>query len=616
MENVNQRKVLCLKDMNKEIYKYVVDKKRYERHKIHRTEMTEFYCQQCNKIYKTTTANYCRQKICHKCVINNKRKNSKAYQVLSEKDKIRFLNNEIDAKTKVYLPCTQCGKLYETNLHNYLTNHTICHKCNNNNISKRNLKSHEEIKTYVTEKYKKIPLYKNDIVEFICTNCHKTYQMLVSSFLRRKTTLCTNCLNRTKHIKINENLLQHLVHEKDKDDYKNKKILVRDLKKYDFYCEKCGEIYQTTLFGYLYDKTIMCHSCATKKSSGELKLLNYIQSFYRKRIICNDRKVLHGKEIDIYLPDLKIGFEYNGTYWHSTYHQKDSKYHYKKYLRAIKYGIRLVQIYEYNYEEQKELIKQIILDNHMGIHNESEFIADNDYGLDYSKYNYIPIQYKENKIIIKPKNKFPFTIYKAGFTVWRKKGELIMEKKNETEGQEFVSPVYHVRRVPVEQLVANEYNPNHVAPEEFKLLYDSIKCDGYTMPIVTYYRKEDDMYEIVDGFHRYSIMKRYDDIREREHGCLPVVVIDKPLEERMASTVRHNRARGTHDVDLMSNIVGELHKLGREDAWIEKHLGMSEDEVLRLKQITGLAELFRDKEFSQAWTTEDNISVNGEEVEE
>lgn len=195
-------------------------------------------------------------------------------------------------------------------------------------------------------------------------------------------------------------------------------------------------------------------------------------------------------------------------------------------------------------------------------------------------------------------------------------GELIMEKKNEIEEKDFVSPVYHVRCVPVEKLVANEYNPNHVAPEEFKLLYDSIKCDGYTMPIVTYYRKEDDMYEIVDGFHRYSIMKRYDDIREREHGCLPVVVIDKPLEERMASTVRHNRARGTHDVDLMSNIVGELHKLGREDAWIEKHLGMSEDEVLRLKQITGLAELFRDKEFSQAWTTEDNISVNGEEVEE
>lgn len=191
-----------------------------------------------------------------------------------------------------------------------------------------------------------------------------------------------------------------------------------------------------------------------------------------------------------------------------------------------------------------------------------------------------------------------------------------MEKKNETEEKEFVSPVYHVYRVPVEKLVANEYNPNKVAAPEMQLLYISIKEDGYTMPIVTYYRKEDDMYEIVDGFHRYTILKTHKDIYEREHGCLPVVVIDKPLEERISSTVRHNRARGTHDVDLMSNIVGELHKLGREDKWIEKHLGMSEDEVLRLKQITGLAELFKDKEFSQAWTTEDNISVNGEEVEE
>lgn len=421
MENVNLRKDLYLKDMSEEIYKYIVDKKRYERHKIHRTEMTEFYCQQCGKIYKTTTSNYCRQKICHECVLKNRRKNSKAYQVLSKKDKIRFLNNEIDEKTKVYLPCTQCGKLYETNLQNYLTNHTICHKCNSKNISERNLKSHEEIKMYVTEKYKKIPLYKNDTVEFVCINCHKTYRMLVSSFLRRKITLCTNCLSRIKHTKINKNLLKHFVHENDKDDYKNKKMLVRDFKKYDFYCEKCGCIYQTTLFGYLYDKTTMCHSCATKKSSGELKLLHYIQSFYHKSIICNDRKVLHGKEIDVYLPDLKIGLEYNGTYWHSTYHKKDKMYHYKKYLLAVKYGIRLIQIYEYNYEEQKELIKQIILNNYMELHNESEFTTNNDYGLDYSNHNYIPTQYKENKVIIKPRNKFPFTIYQAGFTVWKKK---------------------------------------------------------------------------------------------------------------------------------------------------------------------------------------------------
>lgn len=96
-------------------------------------------------------------------------------------------------------------------------------------------------------------------------------------------------------------------------------------------------------------------------------------------------------------------------------------------------------------------------------------------------------------------------------------------------------------------------------------------------------------------------MLDHQDIRDREGGKLPVSVIDKPIDERMASTIRHNRARGTHDVDLMGNIVAELHKIGRSDAWIAKHLGMDSDEILRLKQITGLAELFKDEEFSRAW---------------
>lgn len=165
------------------------------------------------------------------------------------------------------------------------------------------------------------------------------------------------------------------------------------------------------------------------------------------------------------------------------------------------------------------------------------------------------------------------------------------------------SPVYGVRPVPVEKIRANEYNPNSVAPPEMKLLYDSIKEDGYTMPIVCYYNKDDDMYEIVDGFHRYAIMLKHQDIYNREGGCLPVSVIDKPLADRMASTIRHNRARGSHDVDLMANIVAELHELGRSDAWIAKHLGMDVEEILRLKQITGLAALFRDKQFSNAWQT-------------
>ncbi len=165
----------------------------------------------------------------------------------------------------------------------------------------------------------------------------------------------------------------------------------------------------------------------------------------------------------------------------------------------------------------------------------------------------------------------------------------------------FQSPVYGVRPVPIEKIEANTYNPNAVAPPEMKLLYDSIREDGYTMPIVCYYDKDRDRYIIVDGFHRYQIMKNHPDIYEREGGMLPVSVIDKPLDHRMASTIRHNRARGSHDVDLMSNIVKELHELGRSDAWISKHLGMEKDEILRLKQITGLAALFKDVQFGAAW---------------
>jgi len=166
---------------------------------------------------------------------------------------------------------------------------------------------------------------------------------------------------------------------------------------------------------------------------------------------------------------------------------------------------------------------------------------------------------------------------------------------------EYKSPVYNIISVPVEKIKPNTYNPNAVAPPEMKLLYESIKADGYTMPIVCYYSKEKDIYIIVDGFHRYRIIMEYQDIYEREKGMLPVSVINKPLDQRMASTIRHNRARGSHDVDLMSNIVKELHELGRSDAWISKHLGMDRDEVLRLKQITGLTALFKDIKFGKAW---------------
>ena len=146
----------------------------------------------------------------------------------------------------------------------------------------------------------------------------------------------------------------------------------------------------------------------------------------------------------------------------------------------------------------------------------------------------------------------------------------------------FSSPAYHIIAVPFEKIVPNTYNPNSVAPPEMKLLYLSILEDGYTQPIVCYYSKKQDLYAIVDGFHRWRIMKEHRDIYEREHGMLPVAVIDKPLSNRMASTIRHNRARGSHNVDLMSNIIKELHELGRSDAWIARHLGMDRDEILRL----------------------------------
>ncbi len=166
--------------------------------------------------------------------------------------------------------------------------------------------------------------------------------------------------------------------------------------------------------------------------------------------------------------------------------------------------------------------------------------------------------------------------------------------------EKFKSPVYNVIAVPIEKVVANNYNPNIVAPPEMKLLELSIWEDGYTMPCVCYYLKEADLYEIVDGFHRYMVMKTSRRIYEREHGLLPVSVIDKDLSSRMTSTIRHNRARGMHNVELMSNIVAELTRSGMSDNWIRRNIGMDKDELLRLKQISGLASLFADKEFGMA----------------
>lgn len=166
-------------------------------------------------------------------------------------------------------------------------------------------------------------------------------------------------------------------------------------------------------------------------------------------------------------------------------------------------------------------------------------------------------------------------------------------------------PVDCVQWVKSDLVKANDYNPNSVAPPEMELLHTSIQEDGYTQPIVVY--SHDGIYEVVDGFHRNRVGKECADIRERIKGYLPVVVINEDVSDknqRIASTIRHNRARGKHQVEAMANIVLDLRRRNWSNEKIAKKLGMDADEVLRLSQVTGLAELFKDREFSQAWTCE------------
>lgn len=164
----------------------------------------------------------------------------------------------------------------------------------------------------------------------------------------------------------------------------------------------------------------------------------------------------------------------------------------------------------------------------------------------------------------------------------------------------FTEPVDCVEWISADKVKANEYNPNKVASTEMKLLHTSIKLDGYTQPIVAY-KLDNGEYEVVDGFHRNRIGKEYKDINKRIHGYLPIVVLDKPLDERIGSTIRHNRARGTHQIRSMSEIVLDLAKAGWTDEEICKKIGMELDEVIKLKQITGLKEAFQNHEFSKSW---------------
>ena len=175
-------------------------------------------------------------------------------------------------------------------------------------------------------------------------------------------------------------------------------------------------------------------------------------------------------------------------------------------------------------------------------------------------------------------------------------------------------PVDFVEWVKAEEVQANDYNPNSVAPPEMELLRLSIMADGYTQPIVT--MPEEGRRTVVDGFHRNRVGKECADVRARVHGYLPVVRI-KPSQEdkadRMAATIRHNRARGEHRVDSMAEIVVELKRRFWSDEKIAKELGMEPDEVLRLTQVTGLAGLFADRDFSEAWEAESFADAEGED---
>lgn len=169
-------------------------------------------------------------------------------------------------------------------------------------------------------------------------------------------------------------------------------------------------------------------------------------------------------------------------------------------------------------------------------------------------------------------------------------------------------PVANVQWVPLEKVQPNEYNPNHVAPAELELLYRSIREDGYTQPVVTYYDAARDRYIIIDGYHRYLTMKNHDDIRESTGGLLPVVVVAKDEAGRMASTVRHNRARGTHEVTSMANIVMNMMEAGMSDAEVCRALGMEPDELVRLKHLTGFAE----RDYSREWVTRRMVRLRRE----
>jgi hypothetical protein len=174
-------------------------------------------------------------------------------------------------------------------------------------------------------------------------------------------------------------------------------------------------------------------------------------------------------------------------------------------------------------------------------------------------------------------------------------------------------PCDYIRWVKLERVSPNDYNPNSTAGKEMNLLYISIKEDGVTMPVVTIGDRED--FTIIDGFHRYFTCKNMEDLKQRMSGYLPITVLNKTLEERIAATVRHNRARGSHSVQGMSNLVFKMLQEGVNDEEICRKLGLDATELVKLKHITGYSKLYEDAEFGKSWTTDYQIKVKKKYLE-
>lgn len=174
------------------------------------------------------------------------------------------------------------------------------------------------------------------------------------------------------------------------------------------------------------------------------------------------------------------------------------------------------------------------------------------------------------------------------------------------------NPIDMVHWIPIEMINANDYNPNSVASMEMSLLYTSISHDGYTQPIVTVYDSVVKKYVIIDGFHRYFVMKSNENLLKENKGLLPITVLDKNINDRMASTIRHNRARGKHSIDGMSHIVFEMLDNGWTDSDVCHELGMEKEELIRLKHITGFSKLFENVEYKKEWRTKRQLQIQKE----